>query len=140
MRIRHADSDYVRMSRQTVVMEAIFSKLKTLGYNQLLNLLNECLPYVETNLDKSEMLSLGLQALKVEFANLKTYQIPSGGYADINHSVSYHGYSPLYVMNSYQNLVKKIHEFIYNDTQYQPSQTVIETETAIYEKFGTVPH
>ena len=41
-------------------------------------------------------------------------------------------------MNSYQQLVKEIHEFIYNDTQYQPSQTVIETEAVIYEKFGYV--
>ena len=138
MRIRYADSDYVRMSRQTVVMEAMFSKLKTLGYDQLLSLLNECLPYIETNLDKSEILSLGLEALKVDFANLKTYQIPSGGYADINHSVSYHGYSPLYVMNSYQEMVKELHQDIYGNDGYEPSQTIKETESKIYEKFGYV--
>ena len=41
-------------------------------------------------------------------------------------------------MNSYQDLVRDVHAFIYNDTQYQPSQTVIETEAAIYETFGRV--
>lgn len=41
-------------------------------------------------------------------------------------------------MKSYQDLVKDVHEFIYDDSSYQPSQTVIETEAAIYEQFGRV--
>lgn len=136
MRIRYADSDYVRMERQTNVMKAIFAQLKSVSYTQLLNLLNECLPYVETNLTKDEIISLGLDALKVDLTNINQYQVPSQGYADINHSVSYKGYSPLYVMNSYQNLVKELHQNIYGDADYQPSATVLETEAAIYEKFG----
>ncbi len=39
---------------------------------------------------------------------------------------------------SYQHLVRDVHAFIYNDTEYQPSKTVIETEAAIYETFGRV--
>lgn len=136
MRIRYADSDYVRMERQTNVMKAIFSKLKETPYTQLLTLLNEMLPYIETNLTKDEILSLGMDALKIDLANIEQYQVPSQGYADINHSVSYKGYSPLYVMNSYQDLVKELHQNIYGDKDYQPSKTVIETETAIYETFG----
>lgn len=136
MRIRYADSDYVRMDRQTNVMKAIFTQLKSISYTQLLNLLNECLPYVETNLTKDEIISLGMDALKVDLSNIEQYQVPSQGYADINHSVSYKGYSPLYVMNSYQNLVKELHQNIYGDENYQPSSTVLETEAAIYKKFG----
>lgn len=138
MRIRYADSDYVRMERQTNVMKAIFAQLKSISYTQLLNLLNECLPYVETNLTKDEIISLGLDALKVDLSNIEQYQVPSQGYSDINHSVSYKGYSPLYVMNSYQDLVKELHQNIYSDVDYQPSSTVLETEAAIYEKFGYV--
>lgn len=138
MRIRYADSDYVRMERQTNVMKAIFAQLKSISYTQLLNLLNECLPYVETNLTKDEIISLGLDALKVDLSNIEQYQVPSQGYSDINHSVSYKGYSPLYVMNSYQDLVKELHQNIYGDADYQPSGTVLETEAAIYEKFGYV--
>ena len=138
MRIRYADSDYVRMERQTNVMKAIFAQLKSISYTQLLNLLNECLPYVETNLTKDEIISLGLDALKVDLSNIEQYQVPSQGYSDINHSVSYKGYSPLYVMDSYQDLVKELHQNIYGDADYQPSSTVLETEAAIYEKFGYV--
>ena len=138
MRIRYADSDYVRMERQTTVMKAIFSKLKTISYTQLLNLLNEMLPYIETNLSKDEIIDLGMEALKVDLDNIEQYQIPTNGYNDINHSVSYKGYSPLYVLNSYQTVVRELHKGIYGDDEYQPSATVIENEAAIYAKFGYV--
>lgn len=138
MRIRHADSDYVRMDRQTNVMKAMFNKLTALGYGDLLALLNDCLPYIETNITKSEILSMGMQALKIDLENIQTYQIPSGGYDDINHTVSYNGYSPLYVMNSYQGMVKELHKNIYGDQSYEPSQTVKDLEAQIYEKFGYV--
>ncbi|MDB8559597.1 LCP family protein [Turicibacter sanguinis] len=136
MRIRYADSDYVRMERQTTVMKAIFAQLKQTSYTQLLSLLNDMLPYIETNLTKDEIINLGLDALKIDLGNIEQYQIPTNGYSDINHSVSYKGYSPLYVMNSYQTIVREVHQNIYGDKDYQPSDTVLETEAAIYEKFG----
>ena len=120
------------------IVKRIFAKLKTVSYTQLLTLLTDCLPYVETNLSKDEIISLGMDALKVDLSNIEQYQVPSQGYSDINHSVSYKGYSPLYVMNSYQDLVKELHRNIYGDADYQPSSTVLETEAAIYEKFGYV--
>ena len=138
MRIRYADSDYVRMDRQTNAMKAIFTQLKTVSYPNLLTLLNDCLPYIETNLSKDDMISLGMDALKVDLGNIEQYQVPSKGYDDINHSVSYKGYSPLYVMNSYQELVKELHQNIYGDKNYQPSSTVLETEATSYEKFGYI--
>lgn len=135
MRIRYADSDYVRMQRQTNVMKAIFVKLKSASYTQLLELLNETLPYIETNLTKNEIINLGLEALKVDIFNIEQYQVPTNGYEDINHSVSYKGYSPLYVMESYQELVKQVHLNIYGDSDYTPSDTVQKMEHAIYEMF-----
>lgn len=138
MRIRYADSDYVRMERQTNVMKAIFAKLKETPYTKLLTLLNEMLPYIETNLSKDEIITLGMDALKVDLANIQQYQLPTNGYSDINHSVSYKGYSPLYVLNSYQTVVSELHRDIYGDVDYQPSETVIKNEAAIYEKFGYV--
>ncbi|MFR9295620.1 MAG: LCP family protein, partial [Turicibacter sanguinis] len=135
MRIRYADSDYVRMSRQTTVMKAIFSKLKQTPYTKLLTLLNEALPFIETNLTKEEILNLGMEALKVDFNQIEQYQVPQNGYEDINHSVSYKGYSPLYVLESYETVVKQLHEGIYGDSEYEPSTTVLELEASIYDKF-----
>ena len=137
MRIRYADSDYVRMSRQTTVMKAIFAKLKQTPYTKLLTLLNESLPFIETNLTKEEILNLGMEALKVDFNQIEQYQVPQNGYSDIHHSVSYKGYSPLYVLNSYETVVKQLHEGIYGESDYRVSETILKLESEIYQKFGS---
>ena len=136
MRVRYSDSDYGRMERQTEVITAAFSKVSSLGYNELLNLLTECLPYVETNISKGEMIKLGLDAINVKLDNIEQYQIPKTAAEEVNQSVSYKGYSPLYVLDSYQKMVKDLHEGIYGLDDYTPSQTIIETENKIYETFG----
>lgn len=136
MRVRYSDSDYGRMARQTEVITAAFSKVATLGYNELLNLLNNCLPYVETNLSKKEIIQLGLDVLKVDIKNIEEYQIPKNASEEVNQSVSYKGYSPLYVLDSYQQMVKDLHEGIYGPSDYEPSERIIETEAKIYATFG----
>lgn len=136
MRNRYVGDDFDRMNRQNKVMEAMIDKVMNQSYTELLGLLDACLPYVETNLTMNEMISFGTKVLTFDLKNIEQTQIPASD--NKNKTVSYKGYSPLYVMNNYQDLVRDVHAFIYNDTEYQPSQTVIETETAIYETFGTV--
>ena len=136
MRNRYVGDDFDRMNRQNKVMEAMINKVMNQSYTELLGLLDACLPYVETNLTMNEMISFGTKLLTFDLKNIEQTQIPASD--NKNKTVSYKGYSPLYVMNSYQNLVRDVHAFIYNDTQYQPSQTVIETESTIYDTFGTV--
>lgn len=136
MRNRYVGDDFDRMNRQNKVMEAMIDKVMNQSYTELLGLLDACLPYVETNLTMNEMINFGTKVLTFDLKNIEQTQIPASD--NKNKTVSYKGYSPLYVMNSYQDLVRDVHAFIYNDTEYQPSQTVIETETAIYETFGRV--
>lgn len=136
MRIRAADNDYVRMDRQTEVIKIMFAKLTTLKYSELLDLLTKCLPFIETNIPKSEIISLGLDALKLNLANIEQYQVPFNGYDDINKSVSYRGYSPLYILDSYQDTVSKLHHAIYRDSTYESSTTIKNNEQSIYSTFG----
>lgn len=136
MRIRAADNDYVRMDRQTEVIKIMFTKLTTLEYTELLDLLTKCLPYVETNIPKSEIISLGLDALKLDLVNIDQHQVPFNGYDDVNQSVSYKGYSPLYILDSYQDTVSKLHYEIYGNDKYEPSITLKNNEQSIYGTFG----
>lgn len=137
MRNRYAEGgDFGRMERQSKVMEAVIAKVSDQSYLELIKLAEECLPYVETNLTMKEIIDYGTAALGFDLKNIEQIQVPhpdSGA-----KSVEYKGYSPFYIMRSYQDLVKEVHAFIYNDPNYQPSQTVIETESAIYDQFGTV--
>lgn len=83
-----------------------------------------------------KMINFGTKVFSFDLDQIEQLQIPAEG--NLHKTVSYKGYSPLEVMNNYQDLVRELHAFIYNDTQYQPSQTVIETEALIYEKIRQV--
>ncbi len=91
---------------------------------------------METNLTLAEIIDYGRAVLGFDLKNIEQTQVPQPDNG--SKSVDYKGYSPFYIMKSYQDLVKDVHQFIYNDSDYQPSQTVIETEAAIYEQFGSV--
>ena len=137
MRNRYAEGgDFGRMERQSKVMEAVISKVGDKSYLELVKLAEECLPYVETNLTLAEIIDYGRAVLGFDLKNIEQTQVPQPDNG--SKSVDYKGYSPFYIMKSYQDLVKDVHEFIYDDSSYQPSQTIIETEAAIYEQFGYV--
>ena len=137
MRNRYAEGgDFGRMERQSKVMEAVIAKVSDQSYLELVKLAEECLPYVETNLTLAEIIDYGRAVLGFDLKNIEQTQVPQPDNG--SKSVDYKGYSPFYIMKSYQDLVKDVHEFIYDDSSYQPSQTVIETEAAIYEQFGRV--
>lgn len=137
MRNRNVGSDYERMNRQTKVMNAMVNQMKTIDFTEILPLLNESLQYVETNIQKSEMIDLGFKSLGLDLTEIGQYQIPVNGFDDTK-SVSYNGYSPLYVNRSYQSMVKQVHFNIYGDETYEPTMTIIENESSIYDRFGRV--
>lgn len=62
-RIRKIDSDFGRTQRQRTVMSAILSKAKRSPL-KLYSMASNSAPYVETNLSKSELMSIGLSAVK----------------------------------------------------------------------------
>lgn len=62
-RIRKIDSDFDRTQRQRTVMSAILSKAKRSPL-KLYSMASKSAPYVETNLSKSELMSIGLGAVK----------------------------------------------------------------------------
>lgn len=134
-RIRFIDDDYHRMERQNNVIEAIISTCKSKDILELMNIAADILPYIETNLTNSEIKDLLISLLSFDLDNIKQYQVPENGFADINVR-SYNGYSPLYLLRSYSDEVKKIHENIYNDDNYQPSLEMRQIEESIYAYFG----
>lgn len=56
-RLRYIGTDFARTARQRKVMEQIFKKLKNIGFNKLIDILNIVLPKVTTNFKESEIIS-----------------------------------------------------------------------------------
>ncbi len=77
-----ADSDISRTRRQRQVITALIKQTKSASIGQLNSLANKILPYINTNLSKSEILSIGTQAIVQGWMNYPINQItvPSEAY------------------------------------------------------------
>lgn len=83
-RIRKLDSDFGRTNRQRKVLTALFEKFKNSDLDTLMNLMNEVLPLLTTDLSKSEILSYAADVLPMlSQLTLTSQRIPAdGAYVD----------------------------------------------------------
>lgn len=132
-RIRHLDSDFVRMERQNTVIEAVIAKLKDSSFTELMDVVNHCLPYITTNLQTQQIKDYLFDVLSFNLSDIKTYTYPKNGSNDVmwNHE----GIGG-YLVRSYSNQVIELHKFIYGTDTYKPTQKIYDTETKIYELYG----
>lgn len=131
-RIRSLDSDFVRMNRQNNVINALMKKLKDKSVLELMDIFSQILPYISTNLTKTEIKSYLVDVLSFNLSEISTYKAPEGEYNDICPCPKLGGY----LVRSYSNMAIQVHNFIYEDENYMPSETVMENEKRTYERFG----
>ena len=82
-RIRYATGgDYKRSERQRVVLEAVFEKLKSTPTKEYPSLIDDFLPYVETNMSSMDIIKLATDAAPLVKGNLETARFPLDGYCD----------------------------------------------------------
>jgi anionic cell wall polymer biosynthesis LytR-Cps2A-Psr (LCP) family protein len=76
-RIRYVgNGDFGRTDRQRMVMDQVFSKVKTQNIGQLNDLLNTLLPEVTTNLSKGELFSLVLSMPTYSKYTVDSWHVP----------------------------------------------------------------
>ena len=76
-RIRYATGgDYKRTERQRTVINSIFNKLKSTSLTQYPDLVNEFLPYVQTNISSNDLLKLGTEFSALASKELKQDRFP----------------------------------------------------------------
>ncbi|MGU8477309.1 LCP family protein [Clostridium perfringens] len=110
-RIRYATGgDYKRTERQRVVLEAVFEKLKSTPTKEYSSLIDDFLPYVETNMSSMEMIKLATDVAPLVKGNLETARFPLDGYCDgkmIN--------GVWYLVYDRQATLNQIQEYIYDN-------------------------
>jgi LCP family protein required for cell wall assembly len=108
MRIRYyGNGDYERTERQRAVLSQIFEKVKKAGVLKLPDIVSTVLPYIETNMPKTEILSLG--AASVGFnAGIQQYRLPVNG---LYKGEKIRGMSVL--VPDIKANAQKLHEFIF---------------------------
>ena len=111
-RIRYtAGGDYKRTERQRTVLDALFTKLTSTSASSYNSLLNEVLPYVQTNLNAGDILSLGTKVLSIG-NNLEQDRFPRDGYGEgamIN--------GVYYLTFDLETAKQQMRDYIFNDVQ-----------------------
>jgi len=79
-RIRMIDSDFARTNRQRNVLTAVLNKCKTMPYSQLLNIVEECIGYVTTDMSNLEIMQYAVSLIPMlSNVQIQTQRIPADG-------------------------------------------------------------
>lgn len=105
-------NDFGRTSRHRIVLNAIFDQYKSLGYVDLIMLLNDCLTYITTDMRSDQISAYLEQALEIGLTDVENFRIPiDGGYEG-----GYVRKMSVLVPDLPKN-VKALHEFIFGSEQ-----------------------
>lgn len=129
-RIRHASGgDYKRAERQRTILFSVFEKAKKLSADERISLAEDMLGEINSNYRSDDLTSLLYYLSKYEITEMGAYpQVFYGGSVDgawVEVPVT------LADMNS------AMHEFLYGDTEYTPSETVQSYSSVLQGKAGT---
>ena len=129
MRIRSVgNGDFDRMERQRLVMIQALEQIKNLNMFEMISLVDQLIPYVETNLDKSVIIEMMMNILKSGIPSISQYQLPSAelGSGQMINGVYY------FVPSTLRDNVVNWHNFIYDEDSYEPTSAVIEISSKMY--------
>lgn len=84
-RNRTQGNDFVRASRQRAVVQALITKISSLGLTEILKLSDELLPLVKTNINITNYIGILTDVLKDRehyLSNINSSQVPADDYAE----------------------------------------------------------
>lgn len=126
-RIRKIDSDYARTERMRNVLEKVFEKAKKMDVAKLNSLVNELLPKVSTNITQNEIVKM--------IPKIKDYNVVSsiGWPYEVRGITTDRWYA---VPVTLEQNVKKLHEDLFGESDYEVSKEVKEISEKIINKTG----
>lgn len=118
-RIRYtAGGDYKRTERQRIVISKIFGKVKSSDLETITALINEMFPQIYTNLSSLEILSLAKDVFSYNIVDQTGFPFEKDAH-------TYKKVSYVFPINLQDNVIR-LHEFLFDEIEYVPSQTVQE--------------
>lgn len=76
---KEGNGDFRRTERQRTVLQAIFTKSKTLSLTKLVSLMKEVMPYISTDLENDEIISYIKTVIMMGTTELTQYRLPVDG-------------------------------------------------------------
>ena len=118
--------DWARVERQSIVLEAMFTKVQEMSASELIGLMQKLVPYVTTSLSPTEIAPLIVGAVKDGVPTLEHTRVP------LDSEWDYYGSSSEYILYDLDVAADHIHEYIYNDVfpGESPSTDSSSTDTS----------
>lgn len=117
-RIRYSDSAYARDERQREVVQAIANKLSSTSLTKYREVMNDLLPYVNTNAKPNDIVNLGFTVYKIGASNIKQMEFPVEKYRS-GKIIGNKGW--VIQWNKEKNL-NILHDFIFNNIEYKAAE------------------
>ena len=128
-RIRYTSGgDYKRTERMRTVLEAMLKKAKTLSVSELINFVNIMLPKISTNISSTDIIGLAPSLMNINISDSKGWPEETQGSTI---GGVYYG-----VPVNLEDNVEKLHEELFDQTDYTCSDTVKDISNKIINKTG----
>ncbi len=132
-RIRYTEGDdYRRTERQREVISKILDKAKGTNLSTLDRIIDDVLPHVSTNLTTAEMLKMASNILSYELGE-------TTGFPFDTTSMNISGSGSCVIPEGLAQNVEQLHEFLFEDEEYEVSAEVAEISEEIVWKTGVYP-
>ena len=127
-RIRYTEGgDYKRAERMRTVVEAMFNKLKTKSISELNEFADLILPKIYTNIDTSAIISMAPDLLKYNVTDSIGWPYETRGKT----MGAWYG-----IPVTLESNVTKLHQELFGESDYVPSETVQNISDSIVNKTG----
>lgn len=127
-RIRKIDTDYKRTERMRTVINEVFKKVKKMSVTEMNKFADEILPEIHTNIKRNEITNLITKAISLEIKESNGW--PYGVTGKTINKIWYG------IPNNLEESVKKLHKDLFNEEEYEPSETVKKISNTIISKTG----
>ena len=129
-RIRYTSGgDYKRTERQRTILFSVFEAAKEMSAADRLSLAEDMIGDVNTNFDEDDLVSLLYYLSKYEITDM-------GAYPEVFYGGKVDG-AWVEVPVTLVDMVSSMHEFLYDETDYEPSETVESISSTLYGKAST---
>lgn len=126
-RIRYTDgNDFKRTERQRIVLEKVMEKAKSASFSTLNKIVDEVFPQISTSFSSTDLLGFAANALNYNIVDTSGFPFEVTTSENVrNHSGSY------VVPIDFSANVSRLHEFLFGEEDYTPSETVEQIDNDI---------
>ena len=133
-RIRQtASGDQGRTERQRLVLDLLAEKAKSADLSTLNDIVDQVFPLIQTNFSKSQLIRLGTSILTYSMGENTGFPVDYVMGGDLTVPVT--GLDCI-IPTTLETNVKYLHEFLFSDEDYQPSETVTIRSDFVVDRTG----